>query len=634
MTMTPVHMRLHGHEALSPYVVSAHIGGMFACARWSGATSTVADRSRVQTGAIVLVAATVLASTAGISEWLLFPALWALGLGWNFGLLGGSALIESIPSVERVVVQGTADLDDVALRCGRRLRAGLHQAAVGYHVLADLAASAPAACSMPPRRRAGSTTPPDRTEGMERLSCRAGLDVYCRRGIRFERRPCAARRPTSRPSGVDEYRDHQPELPAMASMGYRTPNIDRLADEGMRFTDSYGEQSCTAGRSSFITGQELLPDWLSKVGVPGRRSGCRPRTRRSPSCSSRSATPPGSSARTTSATATSSCRRCTGSTSSSATSTTSTPRRSRNSRTIRRSKTSRTTAERYGPRGVLHCWATDDDDDTEDPRWGRGGKQRIEDTGPLNRKRMETIDDDIVAHAVDFIERQHSTGAPFFAWVNTTHMHCFTHPKPESAGQSGRWQSTYHDTMIDHDKHVGQLLDKLDAPRHRRGHDRDLQHDNGPHQNTWPDAGTTPFRSEKNTNWEGASRVPELIRWPGQILAGGVSNEIVSITTGCRRCSQPRATRSSSRTSSRAARSETPTYRVHTTATTCPYLTGETDESPLRLVIDDGDVLALRFDNWKVVFMEQRCRGTLQVWAEPFVLPGGAEAVQPAHRPA
>src|SRR4051812_4220995 len=245
-------------------------------------------------------------------------------------------------------------------------------------------------------------------------------------------------------------------------MGYRTPNIDRLAAEGMLFTDSYGEQSCTAGRASFITGESVYRTGLSKVGVPAAPVGLQAED---PTIAEllkplgyatgqfgknhlgdlnhylptvhgfdeffgnlyhlnaeeepeREDWPPAGDF----------------------------PH----------------FRERFGPRGVLRCWATGIDDDTTDPRWGRVGRQRIEDTGPLTRKRMETIDDEIVAAAIAFIGRQHEAGTPFFTWVNTTHMHCFTPPKPESVGQAGRWQSPYHDTMIDHDRHVGSLLDRLD----------------------------------------------------------------------------------------------------------------------------------------------------------------------------
>ena len=172
--------------------------------------------------------------------------------------------------------------------------------------------------------------------------------------------------------------------------------------------------------------------------------------------------------------------------------------------------------ERFGPRGVLHCWATDKDDPTEQPRWGRVGKQKIEDTGPLTKKRMETCDDEFVAAAKDFIKRQNDAGKPFFVWLNSTHMHLFTHTKPESLGQAGRWQSPYHDTMIDHDKNVGEMLDYLDELGIADNTFVMYSTDNGPHMNSWPDGGMTPFRSEKNTNWEGAFRVPLLRALAGQ----------------------------------------------------------------------------------------------------------------------
>src|SRR5207344_1801340 len=170
----------------------------------------------------------------------------------------------------------------------------------------------------------------------------------------------------------------------------------------------------------------------------------------------------------------------------------------------------------WGPRGVLDCKASDKDDATVDPRFGKVGKQTIKDTGPLTKKRMETCDDDFAERSVDFLKRQKAAGKPVFLWVNFTHMHLRTHTKPESLGQAGRWQSFYHDAMIDHDKNVGTVLKALD----------DLGIANDTHMNTWPDGGMTPFRSEKNTNWEGAYRVPAMVRWPGKIKPGQVSNEM------------------------------------------------------------------------------------------------------------
>jgi arylsulfatase len=207
--------------------------------------------------------------------------------------------------------------------------------------------------------------------------------------------------------------------------------------------------------------------------------------------------------------------------------------------------------------------------------------------------------------------------------MNTTHMHLKTHPKPGSVGQAGRWQSPYHDTMIDHDKHVGELLDLLDELGIAEDTIVIYSTDNGPHMNTWPDSGMTPFRSEKNTNWEGAFRVPQMIRWPGRIPAGVVSNEIVGhhdwLPTFLAAAGEPDIVDKlkAGHTIGDA------TFKVHIDGyNLLPYLTGEVDKSPRPGFVyfsDDGDVLALRFDNWKIVFMEQRAQGTLRIWAEPFV---------------
>ena len=169
------------------------------------------------------------------------------------------------------------------------------------------------------------------------------------------------------------------------------------------------------------------------------------------------------------------------------------------------------------PRGVIHSWATDKDSGEVDDRYGPVGKQRIEDTGPLTKKRMETIDDETTTACIDFIKRQHEADTPFFVWMNMTHMHFRTHTKPESLGQSGRWQSPYHDTMIDHDRHVGTLLDLVDELGIAEDTIVIYSTDNGPHANSWPYFLTTPFTSEKATNWEGAFRIPEMIRWTGKI---------------------------------------------------------------------------------------------------------------------
>ncbi len=406
-------------------------------------------------------------------------------------------------------------------------------------------------------------------------------------------------------------------------MGYRTPNIDRIADEGMRFTDSYGEQSCTAGRSSFITGQSVFRTGLSKVGVPGADLGLR---FEDPTIAE-VLKPHGYA----------------------------TGQFGKNHLGDKNDflPTAHGFDEFYGnlyhlnaeeepesanwpsieefpafndrarPRGVIHSWATDEDDDTVDGRYGRRGKQRVEDTGPLTKKRMETIDEEFADVAMEFIGRQVESDTPFFVWMNTTHMHFRTHPKPESIGQAGRWQSTYHDTMIDHDRVVGSLLDQLDELGIADDTIVIYSTDNGPHMNTWPDGGMTPFRSEKNTNWEGAFRVPQMIRWPGHIEAGAVSNAIIQhhdwFPTFLAAIGDTTTVDELKAGKSIGDR----TYKVHIDGYDfLPYLTGEVEKGPrpgLVYFSDDGDLLALRFDNWKAVFMEQRVTGTLQVWFDPFV---------------
>ena len=235
---------------------------------------------------------------------------------------------------------------------------------------------------------------------------------------------------------------------------------------------------------------------------------------------------------------------------------------------------------------------------------------------------METIDDEFAAAAKDFIKRQNAAGKPFFVWLNTTHMHLFTHPKPESLGQAGRWQSPYHDTMIDHDKLVGEVLDYLDELGIAEDTFVMYSTDNGPHMNTWPDGAMTPFRSEKNTNWEGAFRIPMIVRWPGKIKAGTISNEIVQhhdwLPTFLAMAGEPDVAEKLKK----GYEANGKFFKNHIDGfNLLPYLTGKEQKSPRNLFIyfsDDGDVLAIRYDNWKVVFMEQRAPGTLRVWAEPF----------------
>ena len=235
---------------------------------------------------------------------------------------------------------------------------------------------------------------------------------------------------------------------------------------------------------------------------------------------------------------------------------------------------------------------------------------------------METIDDDIAGRAADYIKRQHDAGKPFFLWVNFTHMHLRTHTKPESLGQAGPFQSPYHDTMIDHDKNVGTVLKALDDAGIADNTFVMYSTDNGPHMNTWPDGAMTPFRNEKNSNWEGAYRVPCMVRWPGHIKPGSVSNEIVAhhdwLPTFLAMAGDDQVTDKLLK----GYKVGGMTYKVHLDGyNLVPYLTGQTDKSPRNWFIyinDDQQVTGLRYENFKLVFMEQRAPGTLRVWAEPF----------------
>jgi arylsulfatase A-like enzyme len=406
---------------------------------------------------------------------------------------------------------------------------------------------------------------------------------------------------------------------SMGVMGYRTPNIDRIAKEGMIFTDYYAEQSCTAGRSAFITGQCTLRTGLSKVGIPGSPIGLQDRDVTMAQLLKNQGYATGQFGKNHLGDL------------------------NKYLPTVHgfdefygnlyhlnaEEEPERLTypgeefRKKFGPRGVLKCKATDTDDPTEQPRWGRIGKQTIEDSGPLTKKRMETIDDETSDAAVDFIQRQSKAGKPFFCWMNTTRMHAFTHVKAEHRDKPGLTARTeYNDGMIEHDNFVGKILKALDDAGIADNTIVLYTTDNGPHKNTWPDGGTSPFRNEKNSNWEGAFRVPCMIRWPGHIKPGSVANEIVSahdwLPTFLAAAGEPEITAKLLKGYSVAGK----TFKVHVDGfNLLPYLTGQTEKSPRRGFFyfdDDGDLVGLRFENWKIVFMEQRAPGTLRVWAEPF----------------
>jgi arylsulfatase len=393
-------------------------------------------------------------------------------------------------------------------------------------------------------------------------------------------------------------------------MGYRTPNIDRIANEGMLFTDYYGEQSCTAGRASFITGQCGLRTGLTKVGLPGADLGSRPEDPTIAELLKPLGYTTGQFGKNHLGDRDEHLPTMHGFDEFFGNLYHLNAEEEPELRDYPSAKDFPEFKKKFGPRGVLHCWAD-----------GKGG-QKIRNTGPLTKKRQETCDDEFCAAAKTFIRKAVRSGTPFFVWFNTTHMHFRTHAKPTSLGQSGRWQSEYHDVMIDHDKTVGELLDLLDQLKIADNTMVFYSTDNGPHCNSWPDAGTTPFRSEKNSMWEGAYRVPAMVRFPGMIPAGAVSNEIVShldwAPTILAAAGEPDIVEKLKK-GHKVGRK---TFKVHLDGhNLIPYLTGKDPRSPRKGFIyftDDGDVAALRFDNWKMCFLEQRAGGTLEIWSNPF----------------
>jgi arylsulfatase A-like enzyme len=394
-------------------------------------------------------------------------------------------------------------------------------------------------------------------------------------------------------------------------MGYRTPNIDRIANEGMVFTDYYGEQSCTAGRASFITGQCGLRTGLTKVGLPGAELGSRAEDPTIAELLKPLGYATGQFGKNHLGDRDEHLPTMHGFDEFFGNLYHLNAEEEPELRDYPSDKDFPEFKKKYGPRGVLHCWAN-----------GKGG-QKIENTGPLTKKRMETCDEEFCAAAKDFIKKAVKSETPFFAWFNSTHMHFRTHAKPSSLGQSGRWQSEYHDAMIDHDKTVGELLDLLDQLKTADNTMVFYSTDNGPHCNSWPDAGTTPFRSEKNSMWEGAYRVPAMVRFSGKIPAGSVSNEIVShldwAPTILAAAGEPDITEKLKK----GHKIGTKTFKVHLDGyNLIPHLTGKDPKSPWKSFIyftDEGDVAALRYDNFKISFLEQRCEGPMQIWAEPMV---------------
>ena len=389
----------------------------------------------------------------------------------------------------------------------------------------------------------------------------------------------------------------------MGMMGYRTPNIDSIAKDGAIFTDWYGQQSCTAGRAAFITGQSPIRTGLTKVGLPGAPEGMKPEDPTIPGLLKPLGYVCGQFGKNHLGDRDEMLPTVHGFDEFfgnlyhlNAEEEPENPDYPKNPEFKRR----------FGPRGVIHSWANPD------------GTQRIEDTGPLTRKRMETVDEEITAGALKFMEDAHREDKPFFVWWNSTRMHIFTHLKPESEGKTGL--GIYADGMAEHDGQVGRLLSKLKELGIEDNTIVMYSTDNGAETFTWPDGGTTMFRGEKNTQWEGGYRVPAAIRWPGVIRPGTVINDVAAhedmLTTLLAAAGNPNVKGELLQGKKIGER----TYKVHLDGYDLgPALKGEGAWPRKEFIYwtDDGSVAALRYENWKVTFLEQKAEG-FRVWLEPF----------------
>ena len=399
-------------------------------------------------------------------------------------------------------------------------------------------------------------------------------------------------------------------------MGYRTPNIDRIANEGAIFTDYYGQQSCTAGRAAFITGQSPMRTGLLKVGLPGAKEGL---SDKDPTLAEL-LKPLGYT----------------------------TGQFGKNHLGDRNEflptvhgfdeffgNLYHLNAEdepehpdypkntefklKFGPRGVLRCTATTAETPGEDPRFGAWGKQNCEDTGPLDKKRMETVDQEFLDATLNFIDRANQQKKPFFAWFNSSRMHIWTRLKPESEGKTGL--GIYPDGMVEHDGQVGQLLKKLDDLGIADNTIVIYTTDNGAEAFSWPDGGTTPFRGEKNTNWEGSYRVPAMVRWPGLVQPRTELNDIFSaedwVPTLVAAAGDPDIKAKLLQGYDAGGKS----FKVHLDGYDQRDMLAAKGPDKRREFFywtDDGNLAGLRFDQYKVVFMEQQAHG-LEVWMQPLV---------------
>ncbi len=401
-------------------------------------------------------------------------------------------------------------------------------------------------------------------------------------------------------------------------MGYKTPNIDRIASEGVKFTDAYAQQSCTAGRAAFITGQSPIRTGMLKVGLPGAAEGLRAEDPTIADLVKARGYATGQFGKNHLGD------------------------RNEFFPTVHgfdeffgnfyhlNAEEEPENADypkdpqfkqNFGPRGVFHCYATKEVSSLpEDPRFGKWGKQRCDDTGPLSRERMKTFDTEVADQAERFIRDKTKAGQPWFVWFNTSRMHVWTHLAPEAEGKTGL--GVYADGMVEHDGHIGRMLGLLDTLGIADNTIVIWTSDNGAEVMTWPDGGMTPFKGEKNTNWEGGYRVPLVARWPGVIKPGTTINEIVAhedwLPTLLAAAGAPDIKESLLKgTSAGGAK-----YKVHLDGyNLMPYFQGSTSEWPRKEFLywtDDGGLAALRYNRWKVVFMEQRAHG-FDVWQEPLV---------------
>jgi arylsulfatase len=387
-------------------------------------------------------------------------------------------------------------------------------------------------------------------------------------------------------------------------MGYKTPNIDRIVKEGAMFTDWYGQQSCTAGRACFITGQSGFRTGMLKVGLPGAKEGLQARDvtiaellKDQGYMTAQFGKNHLGDADETLPTAHGFDEFFGSLYHLNAEQEPENPDYFKDPAMIKK----------YATRGVIHSFANPD------------GTQKIKSTGPLNIERMKTIDEEVTALALKYLEKAKKADKPFFLWWNSTRMHIFTHLKDESKGKTGL--GVYPDGMVEHDGHVGQILDKLDELGLTDNTIVMYSTDNGAECFTWPDGGTTPFRGEKNENWEGGYRVPCAIRWPGHIKPGTVNNDIFSLEDMLPTSMTIAGVPGVKEKLLKGMKVGKKTFKVHLDGYDLTPAIGGKAPSPRKEFFywnDDGSLVALRYDQWKIVFQEQRAHG-FAVWAEPFV---------------